>query len=165
MQPNCPLSLFNEQEISAPTGSSGAELAARLAGGTSRSPGWAATCTTSIEDKKDWQWCFICLGQKGTLGEPCFAAGGSLSSHIRAVQHLIIVLHSLNERSVRGAPKKADATLKGSHLKPGSPDSSTHIVPWCTLNLVAFLAQRQHLPPLRPMLPWAGSTIHFKVNK
>lgn len=146
-----------------PTGSSGAQLAACLAGGSSRPPGWAAA--TSIENKKDGKQYFICLGQKEILGEPCFAVDGSLSSHIRAVQHFVIVLHSLNERSVQGTPKKADTALKSSHLKPGSPDSSTCIVRRCTLNLVAFLAQKQHLPQLRPMLPWAGSTIHFEVNK
>lgn len=73
LQPNWPLSLLNEHEISAPTDCSGAELAACLAGRISRPPGWAATCTISVENRKDGEQYFICLEQKETLGEPYFA--------------------------------------------------------------------------------------------
>jgi len=51
-------------------------------------------------EQKDGQQYFIYLGQKETLGESCFAVDGGLSSRIRPVQYFIIVLHSLNERSV-----------------------------------------------------------------
>lgn len=67
-----------------PTGSSGAQLAAGLAGRSSGPPGWAAMCTASIENKKDGQQYFICLGQKQILGEPCSAVDGSLSSHTKS---------------------------------------------------------------------------------
>lgn len=60
-----------------------------------------ATCSTSKGNNKDGQPHFICLGQQENLGESCFAVDGSLSSHIRAVQHFVTALWSLKERSVR----------------------------------------------------------------
>lgn len=127
LQSNCALSLFNKQEMCALAGSSVAELVALLAGGSNKPPGWAATCTISVVQEQERQTAVFYPA--GAERNPWEALLCSLSSHIRAVQPFVMVLHGLNERPVTGSPGKADATLKSSQLKPESPDSSSHIVP------------------------------------